>query len=182
MAIDETLRQTMVLSLLPNVGPVVFKDLITVFGSVEGIFKAKVEALQKIKGVSKIDFSLLKSKDLHEQADRELKKAAEQGADVITFFDERYPMALKEIFDPPVLLYVRGTLPPAENPAIAVVGSRMASDYGMRMAKSISKDLAAAGVVVVSGMALGIDGAAHEGALLGGGITLAVLGSGLGKL
>lgn len=179
---NEEIKQILGLSLVSNMGPVVFKNLITVFGDVAGVFKAPVAALQKIKGTSKIDFSELKDAALWEKAETEMKSAAECGVAIVTLFDSNYPAELKEIFDPPIVLYVKGRLPSAENPKIAVVGSRMASAYGMRMAKSISKDLAAAGVVVVSGMALGIDAAAHQGALEGGGVTLAVLGSGIGKL
>ena len=104
------------------------------------------------------------------------------GVDLIRVKDKEYPASLKEIYDPPAQLYVKGSLPDDSVPKVAVVGSRITSHYGLRTAKAIAADLATAGVVVVSGMALGIDTAAHEGALSVGGKTIAVLGSGFSNL
>ena len=104
------------------------------------------------------------------------------GVNLIRVKDKRYPSCLKEIYDPPAQLYVKGALPEEEEPKVAIVGSRLTSHYGLRAAHTIAADLARAGVVVVSGMALGIDTAAHEGALSVGGRTLAVLGSGFSHL
>ena len=100
----------------------------------------------------------------------------------VSIKDKEYPGLLREIYDPPKELYVKGALPPGDVPMVAVVGSRMTSHYGLRTARAIAADLAAAGVVVVSGMALGIDTASHEGALSAGGKTIAVLGSGFAHL
>ncbi|OGW90778.1 MAG: DNA protecting protein DprA [Omnitrophica bacterium RIFCSPHIGHO2_02_FULL_63_14] len=101
---------------------------------------------------------------------------------IIKINDPDYPAALKEIYDPPALLYVRGRLPDPARVRIAIVGSRKVSFYGTRMARSIAEELSRAGLVVVSGMALGIDTAAHEGALAGGGPTVAVLAGGLNHI
>lgn len=111
--------------------------------------------------------------------EQEWRQCRDLGIEVVRITDDGYPSLLREIYDPPALLFYRGELPQAEDMAVAVVGSRKASAYGMAAAEKISAGLAAAGVVVVSGMARGIDTCAHLGALTGGGRTLAVLGSGL---
>ncbi|AQS60569.1 DNA-processing protein DprA [Desulforamulus ferrireducens] len=97
---------------------------------------------------------------------------------VITLEDENYPAQLKNIYDPPLALFVRGALPSQDKIHLALVGSRQASPYGLAVAESFASELAASGVVIVSGMARGIDSAAHRGALLAGGTTIAVLGCG----
>lgn len=102
-----------------------------------------------------------------------------QGIDYIFFDDPAYPGALRQIFDPPPGLFVRGKLPAATHPALAVVGSRRPTPYGLAVAERLAKEAAATGVVVVSGLARGIDSAAHRGALAAGGQTIAVLGCGL---
>jgi DNA processing protein len=112
----------------------------------------------------------------------ELKKATDLGARVITSEDEEYPAALREIHDPPIVLYVRGHLTERDRNTVAVVGSRKASHYATECAKKLSFQMAYAGLTVVSGLARGIDTAAHQGALAARGRTIAVIGSGLGEL
>ncbi len=182
MKVTEELKAIVAFSLLENMGPVTFKRLLETFGSVSNIFKAPENKLKKFRGPRAIDYSALKSKRLFEMAEEEIKKAESEGVEIISQLDERYPVALKEIHDPPILLYVKGHLPLESVPKVAVVGSRIASLYGKRTAESISRGLAEAGVAVVSGMAVGIDSAAHQGALSANGITLAVLGGGLSRL
>lgn len=101
------------------------------------------------------------------------------GARLLTLADAEYPRALRFIYDPPPLLYVRGRLLPEDAQAIAVVGARSASPYGIAVAQALSRDLATSGITVVSGLAVGIDGAAHRAALRAGGRTIAVLGCGI---
>jgi len=113
--------------------------------------------------------------------ERELQALARAGAHVITWVDADYPVRLRQIADPPLALVVRGTLP-AEEPAVAVVGARRASEYGRRMAEELARGLAQAGVTVVSGLAAGIDAAAHRGALAAGGRTVAMLGTGIDRI
>jgi len=113
------------------------------------------------------------------EAAREIERVRAAGARIVTQGDVEYPAILREIADPPPYLYVRGELVTADDPAVAVVGSRAASAYGRDVAASLARDLAAAGVTVVSGLAYGIDAAAHGGALAGNGRTIAVLGSGI---
>jgi len=102
-------------------------------------------------------------------------------ATLLTMRDPAYPPLLREIYDPPVLLYVRGEITPADRRAVAIVGSRRSTPYGRMVAQSLARGLAEAGVTVVSGMALGIDAAAHRGALEAGGRTIAVLGCGVDR-
>ncbi len=176
------LQQTVALSLVDGLGPVKFKKLLEAFGSVPAIFKTKTQELLRVEGLTSARIKEMRSEDLFKKAEIEIKKALDGGVEIITFFDERYPAMLKEIYAPPMLLYVKGRLPKETSTNIAIVGSRIASLYGQRMAKLISKELAEAGLVVVSGLAIGIDTAAHQGALAGDGVTVAVLGGGINKL
>lgn len=176
------LRQIVALSLVKNMGPATFKKLMERFGNISLIFGARLKDFQGIEKISKSIYTELKRPDLLEQADKEIGKAAKQNVEIISLLDKRYPEDLREIYDAPILLYVKGLLPEQSTPKMAIVGSRKASLYGLRMAKTIAADLSRAGVVVVSGMALGIDSAAHEGVLSVGGATLAVLGGGLSRL
>ncbi|MBI1908374.1 DNA-protecting protein DprA [Candidatus Uhrbacteria bacterium] len=104
---------------------------------------------------------------------------ATRGIDVVGVDDDRYPTLLKAIHDPPYVLFYRGTLPPHDAMTLGVVGSRKATDYGLRVAHDMSRDLASRGIVIVSGLAWGIDEAAHRATLDAGGVTIAVLASGL---
>jgi DNA processing protein len=126
----------------------------------------------------------LRSGEAARRAKLELETALRLGVTVVGWDDPVYPVLLRRAYDPPPVLYVRGTLPPAEDarPAIAIVGARAASPQGRALARALGRDLAAAGAIVVSGLARGIDTAAHEGALRGGGWTIAVLGSALDRL
>jgi DNA processing protein len=165
MNITQKLRQVVALTLVPEMGPVAFKNGLTAFGSLEGLLGARISERRREK--------------IFDAADREIEKAFSRKVSLVTFFDEEYPSELKEIYDPPILLYVQGHWPAPVHPKIAVVGSRQASLYGLRMAETIARDLAASGAVVVSGLAKGIDTAAHRGALSAKGLTLAVQGCGL---
>ncbi len=176
------LRNVVALSLVKNMGPVSYKKLVEAFGTMESVLASAEKEFARKKGSSRVLWADLKDPGLLSRADEEIKKAAALGIDIIPVFDERYPSVLREIHDPPIILYVKGTLPAEETIKVAVVGSRVSSMYGRRMATQISRDLASAGAAVVSGLALGIDTAAHEGALAADGITLAVLGGGIGHL
>jgi DNA processing protein len=113
------------------------------------------------------------------EVDTETGRAARRGIRLVGLSDPSYPESLKQIYDPPPVLWVRGRCGPESAPAVAVVGSRAASPAGLALARTMARDLAASGLTVVSGLARGIDGAAHRGALEGQGRTVAVLGSGL---
>jgi DNA processing protein len=116
---------------------------------------------------------------LGERAASAIARAARCGARAVAWTDPAYPAALAAIADPPLVLWVRGAMAALEQPAVAMVGSRAASPYGLAVAERLASELAGRGVAVVSGLARGIDSAAHRGALAGGGSTIAVLGSGI---
>lgn len=184
MKTPDDLTQVVALSLVKNVGPVTFRKLVEEFGSVSKVWEAGKRGLPRLAKLKKIAANVprdLGSEKFFEQAAEEIETARREGVDIVTFFDAWYPADLKEIFDPPLLLYVQGGLPEETRLKIAIVGSRDASLYGARMARTIARDLAAAGAVVVSGMARGIDSEAHEGALEADGVTIAVLGGGLAR-
>lgn len=121
----------------------------------------------------------VKAFDAWDWVDDEIALIEKAGARVVAFTDAGYPPLLREINDPPVMLYVKGELPDFESPAVAVVGTRHPSHYGLKMSEVIARDLAYSGVTVVSGMARGCDTAAHKGALFAKGRTIAVLGTGV---
>jgi len=170
------------LSLVPDLGPRTYKKLIEVFGSAGNVLKKSAAELRVAGGLSEQLVEGLCDPVLSDKACDEISFARQENVEIILCLDERYPAELKEIYSPPILIYVKGALPQAHAAKIAVVGSRDASLYGRRMASEISRDLAQNGVGIVSGMAMGIDRAAHEGALTAEGVTVAVLGSGLSMI
>ncbi len=166
---------------VPGVGNHLYKRIINHFKSPEAVFGASCDELSQIEGVSnRLATAILKHR-ASEQIKREIDLIAEKGFTIVTMTDRDYPPLLMEIPDPPPFLYVSGILDSSSS-NIAVVGSRNATDYGVSMTKKICADLAFYNITVVSGMARGIDTAAHEGALIGKGKTIAVLGSGLERI
>lgn len=149
------------------------------YGSPEDVYYADPEELAQVEGLTPGQASLLADKSLS-RADRILADCARGDMFLLTMQDAAYPARLRDIFDPPVLLYGKGSLPLFdEEAAIAVVGTRSCTPYGLRCAHRMGYELARQGAVVVSGMAKGIDGAAMRGALQAGGFTAAVLGGGV---
>jgi len=163
---------------VPLVGNVTFLRLLAHFGSPERALKATAEELAQVKGLSRPAAASLLSHDYRGFAQAECEKVAACGARIVDVLSERYPRLLMEIPDPPPFLYLLGELKGSKT-AVALVGSRRASQYGLSTATRLARELAAQGVTVVSGMARGIDTAAHWGALKGGGRNVAVLGCGL---
>lgn len=147
-------------------------------GSLEALLAAPEEQLEASLGAPSRAQALLRSPDDRE-AERWAAAIERTGVRLVTAFDPEYPRALSEIPDPPFVLFARGRLERLQLPAVAIVGSRAASRYGREVASRIAGDLSQAGVVVVSGFARGVDGAAHEAAREGPGGTIAVLGCGL---
>lgn len=170
------------LNLIPNLGPVRVRKLLQAFGSPQAVLQAKRRDIEKIEG-SGLDLSVGIS-EWERQTDLpgELDRIQDFGAKVITQSSPEYPRQLLQIHNPPIVLYVWGTLTPDDSQAISVVGSRKTSHYGLESAKKLSYQLAYAGLTVVSGLARGIDTAAHQGALAAKGRTIAVIGSGLQEL
>lgn len=161
-----------------GVGPVLFRRLLERFNSPDKVLSAGPEALMAVRGMTAPVAAAICSEACHRFADAECSRINDAGVRMLTFLEADYPRRLFEIGDPPPLLYIRGRVATWE-PAIAVVGSRRATREGLKVAERLSAELAAAGVLVVSGLARGIDTAAHRGALAGGGTTVAVLGCGL---
>lgn len=163
---------------VPLVGNVTFCRLLHHFETPERVFKASPEELAAVRGLSQAAAAQIRSHDYRKFADRECESVRRTGVRIVDFLSEEYPKILLEIPDFPPYLYVRGDLRSAET-CIAVVGSRRASSSGQSITERLARDLALRGITVVSGMARGIDTAAHRGALKGGGRTIGVLGSGL---
>ena len=166
---------------VPGIGNYLFKRLIDGFGSPEQILAASDSELAAIEGMSRTRVHGLRVHRLPDRVRQDLHLVRQKDIRIVTMNDPDYPELLLQIPDPPPFLYLHGRLE-QKTSAIAMVGSRMATRYGVSVARRLSAELAACGLTVVSGMARGIDTAAHEGALMGGGRTIAVLGSGLDRI
>jgi len=165
-----------------GVGPVTFGKLIKHFGSVDGALGASVSEPSKIDGIGfKTAERIAASRDKFDVTG-ELKLAEKLGVWLINLNDERYPVVLKRIYDPPPVLYVKGTLTRQDNLCISIVGTRRCSLYGQEQASRLAHFLSSAGFTICSGMARGIDTTAHQGALSAGGRTIAVQGCGLANI
>lgn len=163
---------------VPLVGNVTYRRLIESFGSPAKVLGASAGELAAVKGVGQAAVSAITSHDYRRAAETEAVAFARSGARLVTFLDSDYPPLLKEIPDPPPYLYLKGSLP-GTGTKIAVVGSRLASDYGIATTARFSRELAEQGVTIVSGLAQGVDAAAHRGALQVSGSTIGVLGCGI---
>ena len=153
--------------------------LLDYFGTPENIYYADEDEYRLVEGIEPRQLALLAEKSL-EGADRILGACARLGLRLLTMQDADYPVRLRNIFEPPCLLYVKGQLPVIdEEVAVAMVGTRKASPYGIEAAEKIAYGLSRQGAVVISGAAAGVDSASHRGALRAGGKTIAVLGNGL---
>ncbi len=176
------LEYLLILNSVPDVGFVRINNLAERFGGIKGIFKASRAELEEVEKIGpKIADSIINC-DKDKALDREMKLIEKYGVKLLAYFDADYPSNLKEIYDPPVLLYVKGTLSAEDKYSIGIVGSRHASRYGLQTSERLGYELAARGITVVSGLARGIDAAGHKGALKAKGRTIAVLGSGLANI
>jgi DNA processing protein len=178
----ETLRDLIRLVHTPGVGPLTLKALLAHFGTAAKVLRATPAQLARVDGVGPKTAEKIAAARGEIDPEVELSLAARHGVTLHTLADPVYPPLLQQIHDPPPLLYARGTLDPADARAIAIVGSRRATAYGQRVAEKLARSLARAGLTVVSGLARGIDAAAHRGALAAGGRTLAVLANGLAQV
>ena len=163
---------------IPNIGRVRFALLESKFGSMEGAWQASAAELTAA-GLDNRTAQNIPSKRPAIDPDAELERLGDAGVQAVTWYDDGYPSRLKEIYDLPPVLYLRGELLAEDERSLAVVGTRRATAYGREVGHRMSFDLAQAGVTVVSGLARGIDAIAHRAAIDAGGRTLAVLGSGL---
>jgi DNA processing protein len=168
--------------MMERIGPVSVRSLVEKLGSASAIFNAAESELRSAGGIGpEAAASLMRQRD-NMDVSGELHQAEETGTHIITPLDDEYPKALRTIHDPPLALYVRGRILPTDRCAIAVVGTRRATHYGMDVTRKLAYQLGKAGVCVLSGLALGVDTAAHEGALRSGGRTIAVIGGGFDRI
>ena len=166
------------LALTPTLGPTRGRKLVEHFGSTDAVFRASLTELEAagLQASAAQAIALGKSAAL---AQEEAVRATAAGAEIVTYSDPLYPQQLKQIYDPPLVLYVRGNAEVLTAPGIAVVGTRHPTPYGIGMAERLSCDLAARGIIIISGMARGVDTAAHRGALTAKARTAAIFGTGV---
>jgi len=166
------------LALTEGLGASRIRKLIEHFGSAERVFHASLTELEA-SGMRAVSAQSLATGKSMELAQEEMAKAADVKARIISLSDPEYPTRLKEIYDPPVILFVKGNVEILSQPGIAMVGTRHPTPYGMGMAERLGTDLANRGLVIISGMARGVDTASHRGAIAAKGKTVAVLGTGI---
>lgn len=175
------LEAIVALNMAGGIGSTRLNKLVEYLGSPEEILRTSRDKLTAVYGIGeKIADAIVTLKK--EEIENEIDLAGKSGFKIITIEDSGYPSNLKNIFDPPLVLYVKGELRPEDSLAIGVVGSRRASFYGLSQAEKFSFELAASGFTVISGMARGVDTYSHKGALKSGGRTIAVIGSGFNHL
>lgn len=170
------------LNMLPKMGPVRLRNLLKVFGTPENILTARGSALRAVEGIGPDVAGEITGWENTVDLSAEMDRIRKFGAQVITVESPMYSRQLREIHAPPIVLYVWGELQDRDQHAIGVIGSRRTTHYGTESAKKLSYQLAYAGLTVISGLARGIDTAAHQGALAAKGRTIAVIGSGLSML
>ncbi|HXZ18402.1 MAG TPA: DNA-processing protein DprA [Candidatus Acidoferrales bacterium] len=180
---SDTYLAWLALGLTPGLGARLAGKLLREFGSPEGVFAASLTALEACH-ISAEAAQAIRSQQPLRLAEKELARVRELGSKLLTWDDPAYPGRLRGIYDPPPVLYVRGNPELLAKHAISIVGSRKPSPYGVQMAEKLGRDLGARGLVIISGMARGIDASAHRGALdalkqSGRGATVGVLGTGI---
>jgi DNA processing protein len=169
------------LNMTPGVGPRAAAKLLERFGSAEAVYGANRTELEQLRMLPEAVDTIIR-RELKSKAEAEIGYVRQLGGDLLLLDDGTYPALLREIYDPPIVIYVKGAWSEClEFPCVAIVGSRKSSTYGQNAALMLARDLAQRGVTIVSGFARGIDAAAHRGALEAGGRTVAVLGTGIDR-
>jgi DNA processing protein len=168
--------------LLPPLGGVAVQGLVDTFGSMSRAWAASPDALQRVAGVGPAIAQAMREFPWQRMLRQDQARVAEAGLTVIVWGDAEYPARLQAIASAPPVLYLRGTLEPEDEAAVAIVGSRRATAYGEETARELARELGRRGLTIVSGLARGIDAAAHRGAIEVGARTVAVLGSGLDRI
>ena len=169
----------MALNLIEHVGPVRVRQLLEHFGEAPQILSASKQQLLRVRGIGEETAESIVNWEKFVDLAAEMKRIADSGCEIVIQSDPHYPELLREIYDPPTVLYVKGNLTAKDKNGVAMVGSRMTTHYGIEVARKLAYQLAYVGVTVVSGGARGIDTAAHQGALSGKGRTICVLGTGI---
>lgn len=171
------------LNLIPGLGSVRIQSLLEFFGSVELALAAPVSLLEQVPKLGQKLAATVADWRNCTNTEAEMETAEQYGVRIVTLLDDDYPQVLRNMADPPIVLYVRGEwLPQDATRAVAVVGSRLASPYGMTQARRFAQELAENGCTIISGLARGVDTAAHQGALDVGGRTIAIIGSGMANI
>jgi len=176
--LETTALQWLALSLTPGLGPTKARKLVEFFGGIEALFRASLTELEA-SGIQAVSAQSLGTGRSLELAQDEMARVAAAGVKVIAIEDAAYPSPLKQIYDPPLVLYIRGSEAVISQPGIAVIGTRHPTPYGAGMAERLACDLAARGLVIFSGMARGVDTAGHRGAIAAKGKTVGVFGTGV---
>ncbi len=179
---DDERRARVALSLTPGVGAGRIRSLVAAFGSAHRARQAPSHHLARVPGIGPATAQAIRAFRDDAAVEAQFEAAERVGARLVLHGENGTPSRLSEIYDPPAFLWMRGTLEETDRRAIAIVGTRRATDYGIKAAERFAHDLAAAGFTIVSGLAYGIDAAAHRAALDAGGRTLAVLGSGVDRI
>jgi DNA processing protein len=176
------IRDWVELNMTPGIGPRAAAKLLERFGSAEAVYSATRTELEQLRLAPDAVDTII-GRNLRSTAEAEIAAVRKLGGDILLLDDGVYPSSLREIYDPPIVLYVKGAWSEClDQPCIGVVGSRKASTYGQNAALMLARDLAQRGLTVISGLARGIDAAAHRGALEGNGRTVAVLGTGIDEV
>lgn len=170
------------LNMLPKIGPVRVRRLMDYFGSAGKILSQTQDKLMAVPGIGAETAGMIGDWENRIDLAAELDEVERRGLTILTLEDQEYPSALRQSYDPPLALYVWGELSSTDAHALAIVGSRKTSQYGIQTARQLGFQLASSGFTIVSGLARGIDTHAHEGAVAAGGRTVAVIGSGLGQV
>lgn len=165
------------LNMIEHVGPVRVRQLLEHFGDAAAILRASRQRLSAVHGIGAETADAIAGWEKSVDLAAELKRIEDFGCHIVTQLDDDYPPALRQIYDPPIVLYVKGSLTERDRNSVAIVGSRQTTHYGIEVARKLGYQLAYLGVTVVSGGARGIDSASHQGALSARGRTIAVLGT-----
>ena len=175
-------RRLLQLQLACDIGPIRLRRLLEHFGSADAVFEASRAMLERVEGIGPKTAAAIRDAHHGEALEREIARATVCGVRILSIADSDYPRQLLQTPDAPACLYVKGSIEPQDAVAVAIVGTRRCSQYGREQALRFGELLGSAGFTVVSGLARGIDGLSHEGALRGGGRTIAVLGNGLASV
>ncbi len=175
-------RALVALTMVPGIGSGRIRSRVAALGSGRAVLDSSVHRLEKVEGVGRQTAEAVSAFEEDGSVEKQFKAAERVGAKLITLHDPRFPALLKQIYDPPPFLWVRGRLVPGDDQSIAIVGTRKATDYGRRAAEYFASELVQRSFTIVSGLAYGIDITAHRAALDAGGRTIAVLGSGVDRI
>lgn len=175
----ESREALVALNMIEHVGPVRVRQLLEHFGDAPAVLHASKLRLLQVRGIGEETAEAIANWEKSVDLDGEMKRIQESGCHILTQTDAEYPELLRQIYDPPIVLYVKGALTAKDKNAVAMVGSRLTTHYGLETARKLAYQLAYVGVTVVSGGARGIDTAAHQGALSAKGRTIAVMGTGI---